>query len=67
MEKMKKHYSGAVVSIRGTARDVERTVWTDGDKYYIKLFGEVIEVTNPHPGVTAGWKTVGVFDTSDFR
>lgn len=58
---MRKHYSGAVVAMRGTGKEIIRTVYTDGSKYYVKWYGEFIEVENKFPGVTAGWKTVDLY------
>lgn len=58
---MQKYYSGASVIVRGRpSREVERCIWTDGNKYYIKWYGEYAEVENTYgiAKVTAGWHTV---------
>lgn len=60
--KLRKHYSGAVIAVRGTTKEVVRTVYTDANRYFIKLWGDIVEVVNQYPNVTAGWKTVDIYD-----
>lgn len=60
--KLRKHYSGAVVVMRETGKEIIRRACIDGSKYYVKWNGEFIEVENKSPGVTAGWKTVDIYD-----
>ncbi len=57
---MKKHRSYCLVWLKGSRRKIERTVYTDGKKYFIKWYGEYIEVINQDNAnnVTDRWVTV---------
>ena len=48
-----------LVYLTGSKKTIKRTVWKDGDKYYIKWYGEKIQVYHPDGFmVTSGWRTL---------
>ncbi len=57
---MRKHGSNYKVWLKGSRRMVERTVYTDGQNYFIKWYGNYIAVKNASGfnNVTSGWVTV---------
>lgn len=57
---MKKYRSYCLVWFKGSRRKIERTVYTDGQKYFVKWYGEYIEVINLDNvnNVTDRWVTV---------
>lgn len=57
---MKKFRSYCLVFLKYSRRKLERTVYTDGQKYFIKWYGEYVEVVNTDGvnEVTDRWVTV---------
>lgn len=53
-------YTYGRVTLTGSQKRVDRVIYTDGSKYYIKWYGTMIEVNNVYGigKVTAGWRTV---------
>lgn len=58
---MKKHMTGARIWLTGSRKSIERTVYTDGMTYFVKWYGEYIEVENHSTLATMGWMTVEAY------
>lgn len=58
---MKKHMTGAWIFLTGSKKRVNRTIYTENGKYFMKWYGEFIEVFNVYPNLTMGWITVEAY------
>ena len=58
---MKKVTNG-IICMSGSRKEIDRAIYTDGKKYFVKWYGQYIEVYNIHGGiVTSGWRTVEAY------
>lgn len=54
-------YSSNLVFISGTNRKVDRVIYTDGNSYYIKLYGQLVEIRRDIYGFGGYWRTLVSF------
>lgn len=55
---LKKYSTPRHIWFRGSRRFYERTIYTDGFRFYVKWFGNLIEVSEGEAG-SNHWHTVG--------
>ena len=57
---MKKHITGKVF-LTGSRKTIDRLIYTENGKFFIKWHDARIEVKNEFPDVTCGWRTVEAY------
>ena len=58
---MIKHMMDATIYLTGSRKHVKRTIYTENGKYFVKWYGQYIEVFNIYTNLTIGWVTVEAY------